>query len=472
MAVARAAWRERKRLDSPFRPLLHEAEFLPAAVALQESPVSPLPRVVMWVLIAFALIATLWAMIGKIDMVASVEGKIIGGDRTKVIQAFDTASVEAIHITDGQVVDRGDPLIDLDATIAAAEVARLGNDLLEAQLRIARSNAFLAAMAGLPAAARAGCTQTGAAPAEFTKVPGASSGRLAAERRLLDGQLAEYGAKLAQFEAQHAAKTAELNALAETARQLEQRVPLVRRRAADLKALAGQHFVDEHSYFDREEIRISLEGDLATAKARITEVKAGIVEIERNGAAFTAETRHQSLDELHETEQAAATLDQELAKALQRDSLMHLRSPVKGRVQQLAVHTLGGVVTEAQPLMVIVPSDDPLEVEGYVKNKDVGFVRRGQEAEVKIETFPFTKYGTIPGNVSFVSDDAAEDKQRGLVYQARVRLARSTMPVDGKTVHLTPGMSVTVEIKTGKRRLIEYFLSPLLRYQDESFRER
>lgn len=151
---------------------------------------------------------------------------------------------------------------------------------------------------------------------------------------------------------------------------------------------------------------------------------------------------------------------------------MRLTAPVGGTVQQLAVHTVGGVVMPAQPLLVIVPGDNALEVEALVENKDIGFVQAGQAVAVKVETFPFTKYGTLPGKVIQVSGDAIQDERQGLVYTARVRLSRITLDVDGKKVNLTPGMTVTADIKTGKRRVIEYFLSPLMQYGDESLRER
>jgi hemolysin D len=145
-------------------------------------------------------------------------------------------------------------------------------------------------------------------------------------------------------------------------------------------------------------------------------------------------------------------------------------------VQQLAVHTIGGVVTPAQPLLIVVPQDHPVEVEAQLENKDVGFVREGQSAEIKIETFPFTLYGTIPGTVLTVSDDAVSiDKSKPedvLVFATRVSLASGTILVGGKNVHLSPGMVVTVEIKTGRRRVIEYLLSPVLKSLQESLRER
>lgn len=145
---------------------------------------------------------------------------------------------------------------------------------------------------------------------------------------------------------------------------------------------------------------------------------------------------------------------------------------MSGTVQQLAVRTVGGVVTEAQPLMLVVPQEHLLEIEAFLENKDVGFVRPGQEAEVKIETFPYTKYGIVPGTVKSVSDDAINDEKRGLVYSMRVEMARSTIAVNGADIRLAPGMAVTAEIKTGRRRVIEYFLDPLMQYGMESIRER
>ena len=151
---------------------------------------------------------------------------------------------------------------------------------------------------------------------------------------------------------------------------------------------------------------------------------------------------------------------------------MKLTAPVNGTVQQLAVHTTGGVVTEAQPLMVIVPSNQPVEVEALFENKDIGFVRQGQEVEIKVDTFTFTKYGVLDGTVISISDDAIEDEKLGLVYSARIRLSESKIAVGDRVVALSPGMSIKAEVKTDKRKVIDYFLSPLQQYVDESLVER
>jgi hemolysin D len=178
------------------------------------------------------------------------------------------------------------------------------------------------------------------------------------------------------------------------------------------------------------------------------------------------------LDLQQEANQKAASLVQELAKARYQETLTSLKAPVDGSVQQLAIHTVGGVVTPAQPLMVIVPADQLVEVEAMLENKDVGFVRAGQPVTVKVETFTFTKYGTVDGEVLSVSNDAIEDEKRGLIYSSRIRLNTDHLMVNGQRVALSPGMSVTAEVKTDQRRVIEYFLSPLQQHVDESLRER
>jgi hemolysin D len=143
-----------------------------------------------------------------------------------------------------------------------------------------------------------------------------------------------------------------------------------------------------------------------------------------------------------------------------------------GTVQQLAVNTVGGVVTPAQALMVIVPSDYQAEIEAVLENKDVGFVKPGQHVEVKVETFPFTRYGTLNGTVTFVSNDAVTDEKKGLIFQARVKLDKASMQIDEREVLLSPGMAVSAEIAIGKRRVIEFFLDPIRKTVNEGLRER
>jgi len=457
-AVFRQAWAVRHLLAAPTLTA-HEADFLPAALALRDRPVSPAPRLAMWLIIAFALIALLWALFGQIDIVATARGKIVPNDRTKTIQPLETATVKAIHVADGQVVRRGDPLIALDATNAEADSERLAADLAVARLQAARARALLEA------------TRLGSS-ARLGPVAGVTAAKLVEAQALLEGQLAELNTKLARIDADSARREAELRSTGELVNKLEQTAPIARRRAEDLKALVAEAYATEHSYLEREQVRIEQEDDLATQRSRLKELAASLIEVRQQRAAQIAETRRIALDSLTDAEQKRAGLEQELIKARSRGQLMLLSAPVDGTVQQLAVHTVGGVVTPAQVLMLIVPRDYPLEIEAFLENKDIGFVDSGQPAEAKIETFPYTKYGTIHATVAQVSRDAIADEKRGLIYAARVKMERASMDIDGKKVNLAPGMAVTVEIKTGMRRVAEYFLSPLLQYKHESLTER
>lgn len=457
-AIFGQLWKIRKELDPPPR-LPHEAAFLPAALELQETPVSPAPRIVAWLLMAFALIALLWAIFGHIDVVATAQGKVVPNAGSKLIQPIETAAVRAIHVIDGQTVKAGQVLVELDATVARADSTRSANDLATAQLQAARSRALLAALA------------SGRAP-RIESPSGIAVERVAQEQRILDGQYGEYLARAQRIDAEIAKREAERRSTEEIVRKLEQTVPIARQRAEDFKGLVDKNFISKHGYLEKEQVRIEQEADLQTQKSRLRELAHAIDEARGQRAALTAETRRTALDSLNEAEQKGTAHGQELLKSDTRGKLMTLAAPVDGTVQQLAIRTVGGVVTPAQALMVIVPKDDALEVEAMLENKDIGFVNAGQEAEVKIETFPFTKYGTIPAKLTHVSHDAISDEKRGLIYSTRAKLQRATIQVEDKTVHLTAGMAVSVEIKTGQRRVIEYFLSPLLQRGSESLRER
>ena len=439
--IFRHAWSQRKETDAPLlHP--HEAQFLPAALALRDTPVHPAPRIALWLIMGFALIALLWAVFGRIDVVATAIGKIIPNDRTKVIQPMETAVVKAIHVRDGQEVEAGQVLIDLDATTAAADTERLSNEARDSRLEALRAQALLAALAN-------------GTPPRLKPLAGADAEHLLAEQSQATGQYQEYQARQLQLQAELNRRRAELETTQDQVVKLEQTAPIARQRAMDYQKLVKENFVSQHGYLEREQARIEQEQDLAASRSKVAETRAALMEAQRQQATLAAETRRQLLDQLNLASQKAASLEQELIKAEQRSRLMRLAAPVAGTVQQLAVTTIGGVVTPAQPLMVVVPKDNVLEVEAMLPNKDIGFVNPGQDAEVKVETFPFTKYGTLHGTVTQVSSDAIQDEKLGLIYSTRVKLARDTLQVENKTVRLTPGMAVTVEVKTGTRRVIE-----------------
>jgi len=457
-SALRRAWQHRAALAPPER-LPHELQFLPAALALQDTPVPPAPHIAIRALLAFAGLALLWSVFGRLEIVAVAPGRVVLSDGSKTIQAIETARIRSIRVADGQSVRVGDTLVELDDVGPSSDQDRLRGELGAAQLQAARGQALLDSL-------DSGIDRPLARPAA------ADDARVAEARRLLAGQLAEHRARLARLEADIDEREAAARATAETLRKLEQTVPLARQRASDLKDLADRNFISRHGYLESEQARIEQEADLAAQASRLEQTRAGLEQSRRQRSQAIAEARRGALDAIATAQQKAAAIEQDLRKAEARRAALRLVAPVSGTVQQLAVQTVGGVVTPAQPLLRVVPDDTPLEVEVLVDNADIGFVRTGQPVIVKVQTYPFTRYGTLQGRLASVSRDAISDDKRGLVYSARVRLAKTTLEVEGVTFGLVAGMAVSAEVKIGTRRVIDYVLSPAMGHLDEALRER
>ncbi|MBR1213940.1 HlyD family type I secretion periplasmic adaptor subunit [Bradyrhizobium sp. JYMT SZCCT0180] len=455
----------------------NEIAFLPAALEITESPPSPIGRAIGASIIALFCVALAWASLGSVDIVATATGKIVPGGRTKLIQPFETGVVRAIQVRDGQRVKAGDVLIELDPTMTEADQERQKSDLLAAELEVARLRAALAAD---PLAA-------------FRPPQSASAAEVEMHRQFLISQRAEQNAKLAEIERQLGQKEAERATTSASAAKLQATIPVLQERVDIRKGLVEKALASKVIYLSEYQELVGLQQDLLLQQSRLLEADAATALLKETKERTAAEFRRTTYDALAKAEQKAATAAQEVVKADRRTKLQRLTAPVDGIVQQLAVHTVGGVVTPAQALAVVVPSDSQLEIEAMLSNRDIGFVHPGLKAEIKVDTFNFTRYGLLHGDVLSVSSDAitrdrpqsgsndrgsgtaqssSEPKGQELEYAARISLDRPEMQVEDKLVKLGPGMAVTVEIKTGTRRIISYLLSPLARYKQESMRER
>jgi hemolysin D len=451
-AVFKAAWEHRAELAGPQR-LADEAAFLPAALSLQETPVHPAPRRLAWVIMALFVLALVWSIFGQVDIVAVAPGRIIVSDRTKLIQPLEASVVKSVLVKDGDRVQAGQVLVELDPTMASADKASVQEQLNAA---ISEEQRTAALLKGLVSGA----------------LPTLPKDADPATRNLLHSEWQDINAKLAKLDAEIARRQAEMATVQATIAKLEATVPMAQAREADFKRLVDQGYISSHATQDKTRERVELERDLATQRARLAEAQSTLRESEQARAAFRAETVRQ----LNDRNAQAATKHQQFSadhsKASQRERLTQLTAPVDGIVQQLAIHTTGGVVTSAQPLMIVVPDSPTVTAEVTIANQDIGFVNAGQTAEVKLETFPFTRYGTVGARVDVVTADAVTDEKKGSYYPAILTLNQKDMDIDGKRVPLSPGMNITAEIKTGKRRVIEYLLSPVQRARSESLRER
>jgi len=313
------------------------------------------------------------------------------------------------------------------------------------------------------------------------------------QRQFLVSQTSEFAAKLAALDRQRAQKEAERATIAATIAKLDATIPILQERVNIRKGLADKELVSKIIYLETLHQLVEQQQDHKVQESRYQEAEAAVAALIETRAQAEAEFRRTLSSDLVEAERKVAGLSEDLVKAEQRTKLQGLTAPVDGVVQQLAIHTVGGVVTPAQALLVVVPAESRLEIEAMVSNRDIGFVHPGQDAEIKIDTFNFTRYGLLRGKGVSVSQDAivrdkpqdktgdkapgaesstSEPKGQELVYAARISLDRTQMQIDDNLVNLTPGMAVTVEIKTGARTVISYLLSPLMRYKQESLRER
>jgi hemolysin D len=466
IVVALPAGRVRKamgRLGGIFAPDGYEHEFLPAAVEVLETPASPLGRTVALAISGFVAIALFWACVGEIDIVAVGQGKIVPSGRTKMIQAFETGVVTTIAVEEGQHVEKGALLVALDSTQTGADTKRLTTELDARRLDVARLRSVL----GLPG---------GEALEADGSASGFSAAALALARSLRATQLGEQREKLAAFARELERQRASAVGTAAEIAKIEAQLPLKREQVEARRGLLEKGLTPRQQFLEMQQELIAMEGESRVAQARGNEAAAGIATIQRQVAQAQEEFERDRLKELTEAESQVAQLTEELKKATQRQALQRLTAPVAGTVQQLQLHTIGGVVEPAKPLMVIVPEDAGIEIEAEIENKDIGFVREGQEAIVKLDAFPFTRYGTLVGHVATISGDAVEQQSNGaaprLIYTTRIRLETDMMNVEGRDVRLSPGMIAAVEIKTGTRKLIEFVLSPLTRMVDEAGRER
>lgn len=481
-AIFAAAWARRDELAGPKR-LQDEAAFLPAALSLQETPPHPAPRRAIWAIVALFSIAVAWACIGEVDIVAVAHGRIVVSDRTKVIQPLETSVVKAIHVRDGDKVQAGQLLIELDATAPQADTNRLRQEHAAALSESLRSRALIDALQS---------QQTGEPRLPERSGLGPEAQALATAQ--LQAEWSDIRAKQARMDAEIRRRQAEIATVQQEIAKLQATLPLAQQRERDFLTLSRDGFIAGHAGQDKTRERIELEKDLATQLARLQETRAALAESARTEAAFTAETLKALRERQAQAELRRTQTSEEGTKAEQRGALTRLTTPVAGTVQQLAVHTPGGVVTTAQALMVVVPEHAHVTAEVELENKDIGFVAVGQHAEIKVEAFPYTDYGTVPATVIRIAADgvprdalAAEqsarsaggehpDKARthavGAYFPATLQLEHSSLTVEGKAVRLSPGLTVTAEVKTGTRRLINFLLEPLKRRSVDSLRER
>ena len=435
-----------------------EVDFLPAALEVIEKPVSPTGRITVWVLMLGLAITAAWLVFGRVDVVVSAEGKTLPSGNIKLIQSAGSGLVRGVYVHDGDVVKAGQPLVDLDPTLSGADLSEAQKALANDQLDIARDLAIADALAGRGL--------------HFNPPKGLDPRIADTQARLIAAQIAAVEASANGLEAARRSSLAEARGADAQIAKLNDTVPILSHELSNMQELDRKGYAPGLRLLELQRQQRGEAGDRDVALAQQAKGVADAAKFSDQAVQTREEARRTALADLAKAQADAILRQEEVTKASAKRQFQRLVAPVGGTVQQLTLHTIGGVVEPAKALMVIVPSSDGLEVEARILNKDAGFVHEGQPVAVKFEAFPFTRYGTAPGIVKHISRDAVPDPKMGSVYIVTIALQRGYIEVDGRNVPLTAGLTATADIRTGSRRIISYLLSPLQTTVAQAGRER
>ena len=423
-----------------------DKEFLPPAVEILETPPSPMGRMLVWAVLILFVLILLWSFIGEIDEVVVARGKVIPIGYTKVLQAEDKGIVKRILVQEGQQVKEGDLLMELDRTMSESDLNALKKEISYYDINIRR---IMAELSDKPFLAEAGAGS------------GYDSKDLIQQMSLYQSRQSEKRAKLEFYDAQIRQK------------EYRQLLTIAREREENLGKIVEEGAISKFAYLEYKGKRIELEQNVSMNISQLSAAQADASAAYQQKAQYLAEWNRQLQEELINCRKQYNTLTESQRKAELKNKLIEIKSPVDGAVHRLDIHTVGAVVTAAQALMEVVPKGTPVEVEAWMENKDVGFVYPDMPVEIKIDTFNFQKFGTLKGKVREISPDAIEDKERGPLYRVMVSLEEEKLhTTDNRELQVYPGMAVSAEIKTRKKRIIDFFLEPFQTYKNEALRER
>ena len=457
LALVRSALADDRRTQAQ-RLRIDDAAFLPAALEVIERPVSPTARLTGRVLMAGVAALALWLTFGRTEIIASATGRIVPIGEVQLVQPAEAGIVRRILVHDGDRVIKGQPMVLLDPTISTAETSQAAKAYENAAFDVARTRAVIDALGGKPLVL--------VAPA------GSDAATIASQESLARARLAEARASIATTTASGAVARADIASARSEVAKLNRSLPLLDQQIDANEQLLAQGYVSKMRVLDMQRQRIAEAGARDAALVAISRANATA-----GGAATVvgkarADVRLALYDELVKAESDMRLRREEMVKAKQRSGFQALRAPVTGIVSQMSLHTEGGVVEAAKPIMIVVPTSGKLIAEVKLLNRDAGFIAPGQPVQVKLEAFPFSRYGTVPGRVLTVSPDAVPDEKLGLVYVVRVSLDRTRVDRGDRTVALVPGMMATADIVTGNRSYLSYLTSPIAEAGGSALRER
>ena len=436
-----------------------ETEFLPAILEVTETPPSPTGRLVMWSILILIVVGLVWAFLGHINEVAVAQGKVIPSGQAKTVQVKNKGIIKEIMVEEGQQVQEGDVLVVLDPTTTSADYDSLKKRAAYYKLDIQRLTAELSDQPFTP-----------------EEDEDLEAHDLAAEIALYQSRTSDHQTQRQSRQDVIDQKRAKLQATQTTYEKYANGLKIAQEKERRLQELKEQNAISEFQLLEQQKETIEYAKNAQAELESVSSIQAEIAEAEQNLANVDAAYRKDIMTALVEAKKEYYSITESIKKADEDSRMATIIAPSSGRVYNLSVHTVGGIVTEAQPLMQIVPEDVTLEFEVYADNKDIGFIKSNMEAEVKVETFNFQKFGMIKAAVEEISADAVNepsDPERNKKFKLILKpTEKNSVDVFGEEVPLTVGMNVTAEIKIKEKRIVDFFLDPFRKYTSEALRER
>ncbi len=420
--------------------------FKPHLVEIEERPVSPLGRKILWAILIFMTIAALWLYFGKTDVVISARSTVIPMGDLKTIQSLATGSVKKIYVKEGDAVKKGEPLIEIDPTVEETNIEAKKRTLALLKLEAMKLNSLIEGKAFV--------------------VPEGTDPRI---KTMIEGM----------YRSEREGMVEQLGLIEQQSRQIEEKIDATKidmentdrmYRMVAMQERRLRKVLDIIARRDYERVKREMLGYRSRASQlshTIAAYNEQLQELQRRKQAMVENFKSKLYEDLSQREKQIASLSAEIETYEYRKQKQILASPVDGVIGKLAVNTIGAVVTPAQALVTIVPKEVPIQIKAKVMNKDIGFVKVGMEAKIKIDAYNFQRYGLIDGNVTKIGATAIEDKKLGMVYEVFVTPKRTWLEVEGEKRYLIPGMMATTELKVGERRIIEFFVYPLIKYYKE-----
>lgn len=424
-------------------------EFLPIMGEIEEEPVNPLGRTMFWVIVCLIFCTIAWLIIGKVDVVVSARGKIIPDGNIKIIQPLDTGVIQKICVKEGDFVKKGQVLMEIDPSTTQPELQSLNENLDYLDMESKRLNAT-----------------TEGTPFMLPPLPLTGSSSLKTQQSL-------YESSMSDLRSQIMAKNQELKKVDEQINAaFTQRTNYQNLLTMTLdKERRMNNVIDLIARDDLEKVKadiLSYTSSVREQDYKLQELKHQKDQILEETEYIKSNFRTQNLNQLSDKEKQTVQVKANIKQIAFKSQKQRITSPVDGYVNTLLVHTVGGVVTPAEKLVSIVPINTPLLVKANVQSKDIGFIKENMPVAVKIDTFDFQKYGIIKGVVSKISKDSIDDPKSGTIYEVYITPLNKTLMVEGKPISISTGMSLTAEIKIAKRRIIEFFIYPMIKYWNQA----